>query len=52
VAEVAQIRYRDKPISFQDIMVDVLAMECRGTPWARVSFLEQILGADKDSHMV
>ena len=52
VAEVAQIRYREKPIAFQDIMVDALAMECRGTPWARVSFLEQIFGTDKTSHMV
>jgi len=52
VDEVAQIRYREKPIAFQDIMVDALAMECRGTPWARVSFLEQIFGADKASDMV
>lgn len=52
VNEVARIRYRRKPIAFQDVMVDALSMECRGTPWARVSFLEQIFGADKASHMV
>ena len=52
VAEVAQIKYREKPIAFQDIMVDALAMECRGTPWARISFLEQIFGTDKAAHMV
>ena len=52
VAEIAKIRYRDKPITFQDVMVDALAKECRGTPWARASFLEQIFGTDKNSHMV
>lgn len=52
VPEVAQIRYREKPIAFQDIMVDALAMECRGTPWAQVSFLEEVFGDDKVSQMV
>lgn len=52
VAEVAPIKYRKKPIAFQDVMVDALAMECRGTPRARVSFLEQIFGADKAFYMV
>jgi len=52
VKEIAQIRYREKPIALQDIMVYALAMECRGTPWARVSYIEQIFGIDKASHMV
>ena len=30
VNEVAQIRYREKPVGFQNIMVYALVMECRG----------------------
>lgn len=52
VGEVAQIRYREKPVGYQDIMVYALAMECRGTPWAKVSFLEEVCGTDKAPHTV
>ena len=52
VDEVAQIRYREKPVGYQDIMVYALAMECRGTPWAKVSFLEEVFGTDKAPHMI
>lgn len=52
VDEVADIRYRGKPIALQDILVHALAMECRGTPWARVSYLEQIFGTDKVSNTI
>jgi|GEM_PF-3335196 len=51
VGEVAQIKYREKPVGSQNILVYALAMECRGTPWAKVSFLEQVFGTDKASHM-
>lgn len=52
VGEVAQIRYREKPVGYQDIMVYALAMECRGTLWAKVSFLEEVCGTDKAPHTV
>ncbi|MBF7084706.1 hypothetical protein IT084_17350 [Desulfallas sp. Bu1-1] len=42
VAEVAQINYREKPVGLQNILVYALAMECRGTPWAKVSYLAEI----------
>jgi len=48
VAEVAQINYREKPAGLQDILVYALAMECRGTPWAKVSYLAEI-GVSADS---
>ena len=51
MGEVAQIKYREKPVGSQNILVYALAMECRGTPWAKVSFLEQVFGTDKASHM-
>jgi len=53
VGEVAQIRYREKPIGTQNILVNALAMEYRGTPWAKVSFLEKVLVfGDKATHLV
>ena len=47
VAEVARINYRERPIGYQELLVYALVMECRGTPWAKVSYLAEI-GISKD----
>ena len=41
VAEVAQINYREKPIGYQELKTYALVMECKGTPWANISYLEK-----------
>lgn len=42
IAEVAQINYREKPLGYQEQMTYALVMECKGTPWAKVSILAKI----------